>query len=799
MQLSIAVGKSRETKVWKNTKISWAALVTRLSETMRTLETYKEYASLSDSKAGKEKQAIIKDHGGFVGGYLKDGKRSPGSVVFRQIITLDLDVATLHFWSDFMMFYSAEAVLHSTHKHSPKTPRYRLVMPLDRAVSPDQYEAIARRVAGSLDINLFDPTTFQPERLMYWPTTSKDGEYVFEHQEGHILCADKILDTYIDWQDISEWPMLESEKDFTRLGGKQQGIPGEKPGLIGAFNRAYPISLAIETFLPDVYVTTANEDRYTFAEGSAAAGAIVYGNDEFIYSHHGTDPGHNKLLNSWDLVRLHKFGFEDDGEKELSKQKSQRLMSDLAADDTEVIKQVGKRSLPEEDFADLPEDYDFDWLGTLIVDKYGKYEPNTPNFATIIANDPALAGRLKYNLFSHREYAKLPLPWREGTGVIEMTDKDDAELRHYLEKKYNIYNAGKFKDAVSRVFNQNTFHPIRDYIDKLVWDGTARLDTLLIDCLGAEDTQFNRMATRKAITAAVARVYNPGCKFDYVLTLVGPEGIKKSTVPDILAAEWFSDSFMGVSGKEAYEQLQGVWIVELAELTAIKKADVEAVKHFVSKRKDRFRVAYGTRTQEFPRQCIFIGTTNEDHFLKGTTGNRRFWPVAVDGYGLMDVSDIEVDQVWAEAKQFYDAGEKLYFDMDIEQDAKEVQNNYTEADDRSGLIQDYLETLLPADWTSMDLPDRRNFLHSHDALSKIGEVQRLSVCVAEIWTELFRADMKDMGPHNTKYIHQIMCNMPGWEKSEHNKTFPIYGKQRAYVVNKNVTHHNKKKAERKSL
>jgi putative DNA primase/helicase len=777
MELNIATGKvykSRETKTWKNVTITWKDLVKKLSETIRTNETYKQYCAIT-----KEQQSDIKDKGSFVGGYLIDGKRSPGTVEFRQLLTLDMDLATLEFWDEFCMLYACEAVLHSTHKHSPKTPRYRLVIPLDRHVTSLEYEAIARKVAAGLDINLFDPTTFQPERLMYWPTTSKDGVWVFEHQKGKPLNADSILSKYHDWQDISSWPTVDGEKDFARMGSKVQGAPFEKPGLIGAFNRAYPISAAIEAFLPDVYEATEDGQRYTYVQGSGAKGAIVYGEDEFLYSNHGTDPIHGKLVNSYDLVRLHLFGGQDGDEKELSKQKSNKLMNDFVAEDPNVRGEVGSRRLASDDFDVLEE---VDWLKTLTIDKFGLYDATIPNFYTIISNDPNLKGRLKYNLFSHRAVGVLPLPWKEGTGEIELADRDDAGLRMYLEKRYNLYHGGKYMDAVLRVLHDNAFHPIKEYIDALSWDGEERIDTLYIDYLGAPDTKLNREVTRKAFVAAVARVYQPGIKFDYVLTSVGPEGIGKSTILDYLGGEWFSDSFMGVTGKEAFEQLQGSWIIEIAELSGFKKSEVEAVKHFISKKIDRFRVAFGHRVQSFPRQCAFFGTTNEYGFLKGTTGNRRFWPIVVTGVTEHDLKDMPVDQIWAEAKVLFEQGERLYLDADFEEEARDLQAEHSETDDRMGPIVEYLNTPLPLDWSSMELHQRRSYLGDPLAISQNGEVQRTAVCVAELWAELFRAELKDMGPHNTKYIHQIMATIPGWERADNNLTFPIYGRQKAYIL-----------------
>lgn len=796
MEINIATGrnwKSRETKLWKNVKITWPNLVEKLSHTTYTLENYKEYISWGQTKAGKEKQSDTKDRGGFVGGYLKDGKRSPNTVTYRQLITLDLDYSNIDFWDDFIMFYDVAAVIHSTHKHSTKTPRFRLIVPLNRKVTSAEYEAISRKLAGSLDIELFDPTTFQPERLMYWPTTSKDGEWFFREQNGMPLNADQVLNAYDDWKDISAWPRPEAEGDTIKTLRGKQGNPIDKPGLIGAFCRAYDIHEAIAEFLPGVYEQTSQDDRYTFIAGSGASGAVVY-DDSFLYSNHSTDPIHGQLVNSFDLVRLHKFGNEDDADndKEITKKKSHRLMIDFASSLPGVIEEIGIKKLGFEVYENTS------WLGLLTVDKFGKYDNTIPNFELIISNDPVLKDRFKYDLFNCREVIVKPVPWSAAEGDFFFTDEEEASLRHYLEKEYEIYHATKCRDALSMVFQTNSFHPIRDYIKTLEWDGESRIDTLMIDYLGAEDTEFNRQATRKSLTACIARIFQPGIKFDYTLTLVGKQGIGKSRMFAKLGKKWFSDSFLGIEGTRAYEQLQGVWIMEIAELAGFKKAYVEAVKHFLGKQTDSFRTAYARLKSDFPRQLVFFATTNVDKFLTDYTGNRRFWPIYVTGYGENDVEYMPVDQIWAEAFLYYKKGEKLYFGEDMEEQAKAIQSIYTEEDDRTGLILSYLETKLPLKWEKMTIYERRSWLSDKDAIIGEGKFPRLSVCVAEIWSEVLKADTKEMGPHNTKYIHQILSNLPGWEKGVSNLTFPLYGKQRSYMRTEvEVTHFNKRKAIRK--
>ena len=267
----IATGRSRKETNWRNKEFTWSELIKKVSVTHRTAETHSEYVT-----AKKTRQDEIKDIGGFVGGYLSTGRRKSGNVLHRQLITLDLDYAKPGFWDDFTLLYGNAALVYSTHKHAPDSPRLRLIVPLDRPVYADEYEAIARKLAGSIDIELFDPTTFQPERLMYWPSTSKDGEYIFEYQDGEWLNADEILSSYYDWKDSSEWPVSSKVDKLVQRSINKQGDPLEKPGVIGAFCRTYTVTEVLEIFLADVYEPCAVENRYTYKEGSTAAGLIVY-------------------------------------------------------------------------------------------------------------------------------------------------------------------------------------------------------------------------------------------------------------------------------------------------------------------------------------------------------------------------------------------------------------------------------------------------------------------------------------------------------------------------------------------
>lgn len=254
--LDIATAHSRMAKKWANRKWKWSEILERCSHTARTGETAAEYARMS-----RDEQSQIKDVGGFVAGYLSGGVRKTASVLSRSALTLDIDYGTANVWDDFTTSYDYAAMLYSTHKHSADHPRYRLVIPLKRPAKPQEYEPIARWVAAQIGIDLFDDTTYELPRLFYWPSTSKDAEFVFEYQDGPFLDPDEVLAQYVDPLDVSAWPMSSREGDIVKHEIKKAGDPTEKPGLIGAFCRAYTIEDAIDAFLKDVYEPTAQAGR----------------------------------------------------------------------------------------------------------------------------------------------------------------------------------------------------------------------------------------------------------------------------------------------------------------------------------------------------------------------------------------------------------------------------------------------------------------------------------------------------------------------------------------------------------
>lgn len=750
--LDIAITSTRDQLTYQQDIWPWEKLAKRLSTTHRTAESYATYIS-----SPKPRQDEIKDIGGFVGGYLIDGKRNKHSIKHRQILTLDIDSGYFDLWDDFIMYFHSAALVYSTHKHSAISPRLRLVLPLDRSVSPEEYEAIGRKIASIISIKAFDPTTFQAERLMYWPSTAKDGDYYFKEQKGEWLSADSILSEYRDWRNVAEWPLCPTESEVRKTSLKKQENPLAKDGVIGAFCRVYSISEAIETFIPGVY-SEAGGDRFTFNGGTTAAGAVCY-EDKFLYSHHSTDPISGMTCNAFDLIRMHKFN-GDFGQ-----------MNNMARTDVKVIHELGVFKLEAK--GETVADSGTDWLQLMQVDKKGNYQTTIDNFLLILRNDPKIKGKFSYNEFDN-------LIYREGKPIA---DSDEATLRNYCEKTYELYHAAKAKDAFEISCKDNGFHPVRDYLHSLSWDGTPRLNTVFIDQLGVVDTEYTRAVTRKSLTAAVTRVMHPGIKFDYMAVFIGEQGKGKSSLLYDLGKQWFSDTLDSVVGKDAYIQIQGAWLVEIAELSAVKKAEVEAVKKFLTKQKDRFRPPFGKHNIEVLRQTVFFGSTNEHTFLIDKTGNRRFWPLVVTK--KYEPGSINPDQIWAEAVWRYEQGEKLYLTPELESMAAQQQSDHTEADERSGIIANFVEMLLPLDWEEKSSYERVSYVNG-PADDKKGVTVRDKVCAAEIWVEAFKNSYSDMTPFNTKFIHTIMSNMEGWSRGGH-LSYRKYGNQRSYVRDNGVT------------
>ena len=770
--MKIAYGNSRMEKRWKNNEISWDDFCKRVSTTQTTTETVEEYRKMT-----KPQQDAVKDVGGFVGGHLRGGRRKTGTVLCRSMLTLDMDHGTPDILDELSLFHSHEMCVYSTHKHTPEAPRLRLIFPLKRDVSEEEYPALARKVAQEIGMDLFDDTTYQPHRLMYWPSTSRNGEYVYQVMDGDILDPDAYLGMYDDWRDVSTWPVSSRESEAVKKAAKQQADPLAKTGAVGAFCRTYPIREAIEKFLSDVYAPSAMEGRYDYIPADSSAGVIII-DEKFAYSFHATDPACGQLLNAFDAVRVHKF--PDDDPK-----KSYNAMAEFAAADEKVKLRIfeEKRQAAAEDFDEADPDA---WKKQLQYEKKSmELKNNLHNLMLILENDENLKG-IVFNQLADGMEIRGKVPWPHPAKFWR--DADDAQLICYVDAAYGTFSARNYDIAVTKAVDDRSYHPIREFFETLPdWDGVERADTLLIDYLGAEDTPYVRAVTRKELCAAYCRVYHPGIKFDSMIVLNGDQGIGKSTLIAKLGGEWYSDSLnlSDMNDKTAAEKLQGYWIMEIGELAGMRKADLDKVKAFISRQDDKYRASFGRRVTPHPRQCVFFGTTNSQNgYLRDITGNRRYWNVKVPGNGKYkpwDMDEDTVKQVWAEVMVYAKAGEKLYLPPELEDYAKEEQRAAMERDDREGLVQEYLDMLLPGNWDSMDVYKRRDYVRdADDPMRQDGSIRRMEVSNMEIWCECFGKAKEDMKPSDSYAISAIMERIAGWSKTGKAKILPIYGRQRIY-------------------
>lgn len=389
----------------------------------------------------------------------------------------------------------------------------------------------------------------------------------------------------------------------------------------------------------------------------------------------------------------------------------------------------------------------------LDFDASGKPATSTYNFIKVLEQDKRFKG-LKLNLLTHS-------PEKEVDGKMEKwTDADDADTRAYIEYKYGFHSVQKCSDALRIVFAKNKYHPIRDLIDSFEWDGVNRIEGFLAKWTKCEDTPYTREVSRLIFAGGIHRLYNPGCKFDDMPVLIGTnQGEGKSTFVRWLALDdAFFSEVCEFEGQKGIESISGKWICEVSELLALTKTkEAEAVKSFITRLSDHVRLPYDKYTEDYPRQCIFIGTTNKEQFLTDKTGNRRFYPVKVNqtGYDIFENKEKIMEDIklcWAEARaRYYTDRIPPFVDRSLIQMARGEQKKAVEEDYREGLIQDYLE-------------------------------DKTEICILELWEKaLDNGAFVKPTKKDSNEIALIMQNMEGWTKENKPKRFPCYGVQRYWT------------------
>ena len=407
---------------------------------------------------------------------------------------------------------------------------------------------------------------------------------------------------------------------------------------------------------------------------------------------------------------------------------------------------------------------------TYVLDKDGnptnKISQTILNAEEAIQYDPELFGKIAFNELSYSPCVYGNIPWKEGKGWREWTNSDDSNLRSYIEHKYGLKYKDKIMDALNNVIHKRHINPVKDMLEYAhsIWDGNKHVDNLLTRFVGAEPTPYNKAVMRLYMLGAVSRIYKPGCKFDYMLILVGKQGAYKSSFLRFLAGSdaWFADNFNSVDGDKAFEKLRGMWIVEMSELQATKRAkDVESIKAFITSTIDTYRTPYERRTEQRPRQCVLAGTSNPVDFLTDKTGNRRFLPVTcsivpvTNPFDDMDATHFEFIQAWGEIMDEYlQKGGKvsLVLPKQYEDEALTAQLDYLEDDPKIGMIQKWLD----------DTDNDR-------------------VCAMMIWKEALGNVYTEPKHQDINAIHEIMKNnITGWRACKGKVRCGKYGPQRSY-------------------
>lgn len=415
--LIISIGGSRKAFDWQQVTYTIDQLFEKLKTPSHSTETVAAYLSMK-----KSQQDDLKDVGGFVAGGLSGKRRKATNVTARSVVTLDFDNIPAGQTDTILQRVEGMGCcycVYSTRKHTPNAPRLRMLFPSDRDMTPDEYEPCARKLAAYIGVEMADPTTFEVSRLMYWPSCCADSEYVYRADaQKTCFSVDNILHQYKDWHDITEWPQVPGKEVGTKPQDKKQGDPESKPGVVGAFCRTYDIYRAMEELLPGIYEACDEKDRYTYLNGSTTGGAVVYDNGKFLFSHHATDPCSGRLVNSFDLVRLHRFGDADDAAQEnmpTNRLPSYTNMVQYANSLEDVAAALVKERYDAmtQEFQGIGagnDDESTDWMLKLDRNANGVFKANIKNYALLLENDPLLKGRIKNDSFADRTFGIAPLP-----------------------------------------------------------------------------------------------------------------------------------------------------------------------------------------------------------------------------------------------------------------------------------------------------------------------------------------------------------------------------------------------------
>jgi predicted P-loop ATPase len=691
--------------------------------------------------------------------------RSKTSVLSRSMLTLDLDSPDPSLPEVMELVLGHAAVMHTTFSHTEESPRYRLIIPLDREVLPDEYVSAAGAVMQMIGLHNFDPGSQEPERYMFKPSAPDPFAFGWWVYEGDPANADALLASFDP--DLSSRPMPSL--------GRAKRDPFTIEGVVGAFNRAYEdFQLLIEEY--DLPYAPAGSDRWHLVGSRAVAGMGLV-TDGIVYSHHANDPAYGKACTAFDLVRMHRYGTLDEDTNEqtpINRLPSYTAMLDLAGVDARVTAElVGL------DFAEDMEDIDESnaWRLQLRLNRSGEVRDVVENWDLIRQNDEVFRD-LYFNEMTFATEITKDLPWRTlAKGGVQFNNKDRQSLQMHLERSYRVRPT---RAQVDWMVDESAVHhyvnPVREWLKTLEWDGQPRIETCLP---GVRDTPYTRLVARKSLVAAVARMLEPGVKWDHTLILYGDEGLGKTWWIERLSKGWTAP-IGRVDSKDTLINLQRCWIATSDEGETMRKADAEALKEFLTRREDVFRMPYEREAQAHPRHCVIWGTTNDKVFLRNQEGNRRFLIVHCESaLDFSKVTDYYVDQLWAEAMHLYREGEVLLF-LDKDESlmaASERESFVEEGDGVEGILAQFLQTPVPMDWLNRSPEGRQQWLRDRgDGFAPEGDVLLEEVCTVQLWVE---AMGQRYGSHSRLDLLAIgkALRSLGWQPLPGRKRIEGYGPQ----------------------
>lgn len=760
--LAIATAPKRDSKTWKNETITW--------------DQFLEWCQAPDNK---------KEAGNYVFGRLNGTRRTKRTIEARSAVTLDVDFPSAGFLVDVRLL-DLHLVWHTTYSATPEEPRYRLVIPLDREVNPFEYEAAARAVMDMLGTEQFDPGSVQPERYMFRPAAQRADWYEWEEVNGRTATASEL---------IAAAPLTLEDIPLGKPPRWKQS-PFEMKGIIGEFNRAHQdLDELIETY--DLPYDKVGDSRWTL-HGAASAAGVGQVRAGLWFSHHANDPAYGQACSAFDLVRLHHFQDLDENSKEgtpVNRLPSHLRMLEAAEIDPATMNE--RWSDMQADFGgsgspapapatpaapasaqSQPRNAQSDWRTNLAVNRAGAVTDTLANWDLIRANDPAFKV-ICWNAMTRAVEVTDDLPWRTREAhSATWTNIDDSSMMIHLERHYRGLRVAQYRvtSFIHDHASANVVNPVKDWLVGLKWDGTERLE----ECLpGVRSTTFTRMVARKSLVAAVARMMQPGVKWDHSLILYGPEGLGKSFWIDKMSRGWTA-TLGDLRSKDTLITLDRSWIVVADEGHSLKKSDADVLKEFLTRGNDVWRAPYETQATDHPRRCVVWGTTNDDVFLRNAEGNRRFLIVHCEDRVDFDLLTPEyVDQVWAEAYHLWMNGEALFLDLDEQELAGEERERFTEDDAQAGSIEEYLETPVPGDWDYMSPASRAQHYLDAQADMASGSDQIQVVCATQIWREAL-GEPRHPRKIDLQMIHESMKNVGGWRKRKGRTRIKGYGPQMVY-------------------